>query len=88
MGREKCNDFSIGIELEGDADHPFEEIQYKVLAGLSTQLQDSYPHLRFVGHSDIAPGRKTDPGKQFDWEKFQVQANIPTEQFPNGLGRR
>ena len=88
MGREKCNDFSIGIELEGDSDHPFEEIQYTALASLSTQLQDAYPQLLFVGHSDIAPGRKKDPGEQFDWEKFQMQAKIPTEQLPSGLGRR
>ncbi|WP_245640602.1 1,6-anhydro-N-acetylmuramyl-L-alanine amidase AmpD [Polynucleobacter sinensis] len=88
QGREKCNDFSIGIELEGDSEHPFEEIQYQVLAKLSTQLQAVYSDLHFAGHSDIAPGRKTDPGIQFDWQKLQSKSNIPAEKFPFGLHSR
>lgn len=88
LGREKCNDFSIGVELEGDGEHPFEEIQYQVLSELSTQLQDKYPNLLFAGHSDIAPNRKTDPGMQFNWEKFQIRAGISSEKFPFGLESR
>jgi AmpD protein len=88
LGREKCNDFSIGIELEGDSELPFEEIQYEALAKLSSQLQDIYPHLQFAGHSDIAPGRKTDPGLQFDWKKFQTKNNISIEKLPFGLRSR
>ena len=88
LGREKCNDFSIGIELEGDSELPFEEIQYEALAKLHFQLQDIYPDLQFAGHSDIAPGRKTDPGIQFDWKKFQTKNNISIEKFPFGLQSR
>lgn len=69
-GRERCNDFSIGIELEG-ADHvPYEPVQYQVLAQLIRELRQAYASLRLapvVGHSDIAPERKTDPGPAFDW---------------------
>jgi AmpD protein len=88
LGREKCNDFSIGIELEGDGAHPFEENQYLALARLSGQLETSYPNIKFVGHSDIAPGRKTDPGIQFDWKKFQTKNNISIERLPFGLESR
>ena len=88
MGREKCNDFSIGIELEGDSELPFEEIQYDALALLSTHLQNIYPNLQVAGHSDIAPGRKNDPGIQFDWKKFQAKNNISIEKLPFGLESR
>ena len=88
LGREKCNDFSIGIELEGDSDHPFEDIQYSALAKLSAQLNAIYPNLQFAGHSDIAPGRKADPGMQFDWKKFQSKNNIPVEKLPFGIDPR
>jgi AmpD protein len=88
LGREKCNDFSIGIELEGDSAHPFEESQYLALAKLAAQLDAIYPNLQFTGHSDIAPGRKADPGVQFDWKKFQTKNNIPIEKFPFGLQSR
>lgn len=88
LGREKCNDFSIGIELEGNSDSPFEEIQYAALAELNTQLQVMHPHLQFAGHSDIAPGRKADPGIQFDWKKFQTKNNISIEKLPFGLRSR
>jgi AmpD protein len=73
-GRERCNDFSIGIELEGCDDEQFEDIQYQQLAQLIESLVKTYPTLskkRIVGHSDIAPGRKTDPGPYFDWKKIQ-----------------
>ena len=88
LGREKCNDFSIGIELEGDGDSVFEEPQYQALAKLMTKLGNRYPQLQVAGHSDIAPERKTDPGKFFDWEKFQKETGISTEKLPFGLHSR
>jgi len=72
-GSENCNDFSIGIELEGADDVPFESCQYDVLAQVTQALQKAYPAIeisRIVGHSDIAPGRKTDPGPHFDWTRY------------------
>ena len=85
MGREKCNNFSIGVELEGDGDTPFTEIQYKSLTQLVQKLLSSYPNLQFAGHSDIAPDRKTDPGKYFDWERFQKETAIAPEKMPYGV---
>jgi AmpD protein len=70
-GRACCNDFSVGIELEGVDDGPFTDSQYAMLADLVRALEAAYPSLRggdIVGHSDIAPGRKTDPGPGFDWQ--------------------
>jgi AmpD protein len=67
QGRERCNDFSIGIELEGTDDTPFEEPQYLALADLLNAIRHRYPIASMAGHSDIAPGRKTDPGPYFDW---------------------
>jgi AmpD protein len=70
QGRERCNDFSIGIELEGTGERPFTQAQYRVLATLTAMLVKRWP-LRFVvGHSDIAPGRKHDPGPTFDWIRY------------------
>jgi N-acetyl-anhydromuramoyl-L-alanine amidase len=71
-GRERCNDFSIGIELEGADDVPFSEHQYESLAALTRELERRYGPLEKVGHSDIAPGRKTDPGPWFDWERYRT----------------
>jgi AmpD protein len=68
-GRERCNDFSIGIELEGSDDLPFTDAQYATLGPLVKQLKQVYPIRAVVGHSDIAPGRKTDPGVCFEWER-------------------
>jgi N-acetyl-anhydromuramoyl-L-alanine amidase len=71
--REKCNDYSIGIELEGTEDIPYTNKQYHQLARVIIALIDTYPNLSFKhisGHSDIAPGRKTDPGESFDWAKL------------------
>lgn len=73
QGRERCNDFSIGIELEGCDFEAFEEVQYQTLNTLLTSLKQAYPIQHIVGHSDIAPGRKTDPGSYFDWEKLANQ---------------
>lgn len=69
-GREACNDFSIGVELEGTDTLPYDPLQYRALADAVAALCAAYPTLapaRLVGHSDIAPGRKTDPGPAFDW---------------------
>lgn len=70
-GRERCNDFSVGIELEGTDDAPFTEAQYDRLNALLGALYRRYPVTDVVGHSDIAPGRKTDPGPYFDWERVR-----------------
>ena len=71
-GRERCNDFSIGIELEGCDDSPFERLQYERLSCLIEALRTVYPIDAIVGHADIAPGRKTDPGACFDWGRLGV----------------
>jgi AmpD protein len=73
-GRAECNDFSIGIELEGADDVPYTLRQYAALAALTRALFAAYPGLspeRIVGHSDVAPGRKTDPGPAFDWARLR-----------------
>jgi N-acetyl-anhydromuramoyl-L-alanine amidase len=74
-GRERCNDFSIGIELEGSDEVPYEPIQYRKLAELIVALLKAYPLLsreRIAGHSEVAPGRKTDPGEAFDWRRLRA----------------
>ncbi|MBK1717120.1 N-acetylmuramoyl-L-alanine amidase [Thiocystis violacea] len=74
-GRERCNDYSIGIELEGADDVPFTEAQYRTLADATHCLQIRYPAItarRITGHSDISPGRKTDPGPAFDWARYRA----------------
>jgi AmpD protein len=79
-GRDRCNDFSIGIELEGEDDTPYADAQYAVLTGVTAALLDAYPALtarEIAAHSDLAPGRKTDPGPAFDWLRLY-----------DGLGQR
>ncbi len=71
QGREKCNDFSVGIELEGTDDRPFTDAQYARLAQLTRALKNAYPITAIAGHADIAPGRKTDPGPCFDWTRYR-----------------
>lgn len=73
LGRERCNDFTIGIELEGCDTQPFDDRQYIVLIEVIKALIDTYPLLdlqRITGHEHIAPGRKTDPGPYFDWQRL------------------
>lgn len=75
-GRSRVNDFSIGIELEGSDDLPFEAIQYDVLDQLSRLIMKQFPEItgdRIYGHCDIAPDRKTDPGPLFDWMSFRAR---------------
>jgi len=72
-GRERCNDFSVGIELEGVDDGRFERAQYERLAVLFRHLQSVLPLREVAGHSDVAPGRKSDPGTHFDWARFLQQ---------------
>jgi len=70
-GTENCNDFSIGIELEGTDEIPYQAIQYEILAKIILQLRQNYPGINknaITGHSNIAPGRKTDPGPAFNWD--------------------
>ena len=81
-GRDNCNDFSIGIELEGTDELPYGDAQYAALAELAGQLLRAYPGItkeRIRGHSDIAPGRKTDPGPAFDWPRFLASLD-PTKE--------
>ncbi|MGY3926222.1 1,6-anhydro-N-acetylmuramyl-L-alanine amidase AmpD [Aeromonas simiae] len=78
-GREACNDFSIGIELEGTDTQPFTEPQYRVLAALTQALMARFPAItpeRLTGHSDIAPGRKSDPGPCFDWCEYRHRLHV------------
>jgi AmpD protein len=76
QGRERCNDFSIGVELEGGDDLPYAEAQYLVLADLTRALRARYPIADIAGHSDIAPGRKTDPGPAFDWRHYRSLLDV------------
>jgi AmpD protein len=84
-GRERCNDFSIGVELEGTDATGYESVQYGVLARLAAAILRAYPAItpeRIVGHSDIAPGRKTDPGIAFDWPLFRSRLRYELEVTP------
>jgi AmpD protein len=81
-GRERCNDFSIGIELEGTDELPFTSAQYLALGWLTPALRARYPLAAVRGHEHIAPGRKTDPGPCFNWRRFAVDTNWPLRQLP------
>jgi len=69
-GRPRCNDFSVGIEIEGTEDAPFEDAQYRALSQLLSILRTRLPLRHVAAHSDVAPGRKTDPGARFDWARL------------------
>jgi N-acetyl-anhydromuramoyl-L-alanine amidase len=86
QGRDACNDFSIGVELEGVDTLPYEAAQYQTLAEIVAALCEAYPSLspdRLVGHSDIAPGRKTDPGPAFDWPRARQAIAAACGKSPN-----
>ncbi|WP_049630455.1 1,6-anhydro-N-acetylmuramyl-L-alanine amidase AmpD [Cellvibrio sp. pealriver] len=79
-GVANCNDYSIGIELEGADDIPYTDAQYRSLDKVTRQLLQTYPkltHERITGHEHIAPGRKTDPGPAFDWQRYRDSLNYP-----------
>lgn len=77
-GRTACNNFSIGIELEGTDFLPFSDQQYAALIRLTRVLKRAFPIREIAGHSDIAPGRKTDPGPMFDWQRYLVKGGLNT----------
>lgn len=80
-GRQQCNDFSIGIELEGTDDTPYTDVQYQLLARIIQVLRQHYsaiPAEAILGHADIAPGRKTDPGPAFDWQRLWHLLDTPS----------
>ncbi|EGT5711994.1 1,6-anhydro-N-acetylmuramyl-L-alanine amidase AmpD [Cronobacter dublinensis subsp. dublinensis] len=81
QGRERCNDFSIGIELEGTDTLAYTDAQYRQLAAVTRALLAMYPTMRghMTGHSDIAPERKTDPGPAFDWPRFRALVADPSD---------
>jgi AmpD protein len=84
-GRERCNDYSVGIELEGTDSLPYESTQYAMLARVIALLCRGYPTLspaRVVGHSDVAPGRKSDPGLSFDWPRLRALLQFELEVTP------
>ena len=81
-GRENCNDFSIGIELEGLEGETFEAAQYQRLAPLLSAMAAHYPVRHVAGHEHVAPGRKMDPGPGFDWAALRQQLGWPAERFP------
>ena len=81
-GRNNCNDDSVGIELEGTDESPFADAQYETLAALCAALGQQYPVRHVAGHEHIAPGRKRDPGKGFDWLRLQNAMAWPPEYFP------
>jgi N-acetyl-anhydromuramoyl-L-alanine amidase len=77
-GRERCNDFSIGVELEGTDDSGFTDVQYSELVRLTREIKLRYPIEDIAGHSDIAPERKTDPGPSFDWARYRASLRSAT----------
>ena len=89
-GRGRCNDYSIGVELEGADTVPYTDAQYAALAGVARALMQAYPAItpeRIAGHSDVAPGRKTDPGPAFDWPRFRASIAGPATPRPTAPKR-
>jgi AmpD protein len=87
QGRENCNDYSIGIELEGLEGELFEAEQYAVLAALLQALAQRYPLQAVVGHEHVSPGRKIDPGPGFDWPQLKTLLGWPGRYFPEDVQR-
>jgi N-acetyl-anhydromuramoyl-L-alanine amidase len=85
QGRDNCNDYSVGIELEGLEGHTFEPAQYTALAQLLNQLAQRYPLQAVVGHEHIAPGRKKDPGPGFDWSLLKKKSTMVKASFPDEI---
>lgn len=83
-GRDDCNDYSVGIELEGLEDHPFEPMQYIALAQLLQDVAACCPIVQVVGHEHVAPGRKCDPGRGFEWSRLAALLGWPDGCFPAG----
>jgi AmpD protein len=81
-GRVNCNDYSIGIELEGVEGGLFEDSQYETLTSLCAAILQHYPIAHIAGHEHIAPGRKADPGNGFDWSLLQQSLGLPSRYFP------
>ncbi|MEJ6020964.1 1,6-anhydro-N-acetylmuramyl-L-alanine amidase AmpD [Ramlibacter sp. PS4R-6] len=81
QGRDNCNDYSIGIELEGLEGHAFEAAQYETLVGLVAAIAQRYPIAQVAGHEHVAPGRKQDPGPGFDWALLRRELAWPRERF-------
>jgi len=86
-GRARCNDFSIGIELEGSDDQTFRDAQYATLNSLLTRLRSDWPIEAVLGHSDIAPGRKTDPGPCFEWSRIEIQRHESDDEPRHSLAK-
>lgn len=82
-GRERCNDFSVGIEIEGTDTLPYTEAQYASLRRLAEALRARHPIVQVRGHEHIAPGRKTDPGPSFDWVRFADEGGWQAGQLPS-----
>ncbi len=85
LGRSNCNDYSIGIELEGVEGDLFEAAQYASLASLCSALCQRYPIAHIAGHEHVAPGRKTDPGPGLDWNLLQKTLGLPAQCFPEAV---
>jgi AmpD protein len=82
QGRDNCNDFSIGVELEGLEGEAFAPAQYRALVGLLHDLRTRYPIEHVAGHEHVAPGRKQDPGAAFDWRRLAIELAWPARCFP------
>lgn len=82
FGRVRVNDFSLGVELEGTDEGGFTDAQYGALVALTDVLMSHCPLVAIAGHSDVAPGRKTDPGPSFDWPRFRRASGLPPVFFP------
>jgi AmpD protein len=88
QGRENCNDHSIGIELEGLEGDTFEPAQYETLARVCAALAQNYPITQVAGHEHVAPGRKQDPGRVFEWHKLQCMLGWSEQHFPAGTSQK